>query len=1160
MKAAYVNFDVLVDRTPDGLSARVLSSPAGEAAVCFALPAELNAVATSGANWSGEAVHAAGIALFEAVFKGDLLACYRSSRARARNLGQSLRLRFRLGHARDLAWVPWEFLADPERGFLCQFADTTIVRYLELPEAAGSPKLELPLRILAVFSNPEDGIYPPIDVETEWRALQRAVDPLQKAGQVLIEPLYDARLEVLHERLQASRFHVLHFVGHSGLDSTGEEGLVVLEAGNSRSRPVSAGVFRALLADRDLRLVFLNACESARPGGQGLFSGVAQALVQAGVPAVVAMQFRIRDDAASTLAGAFYRGLALSQPVDAAMAEGRKSVVSFGGAEWATPVVFLRRQDGRIFAPPSPGLRERATRVVPGALVTVNQLLLMLAVYHVFFYFVDPLKYVFSFVGLAQVVLALLVHVIPDDWRELMLGPFRAPDGRLRGVTVAASALVSAALLLVAVLARPHVELMRIDGDVRPAFGSPELSIPWLPNVSQRYLCGINPDPDCEEPLPVSGYLRLRYVLGRNRVTSYSIRLTARPQYAVGFAKLRVDRAFEIDSAPDRAEHVDTYGVRIVSPAEARSGVLKGVVELHLVGRILATTHDEEPVLHALFETYRDDKGSFVRSTSAGLCAMVLLSIAALQRSLPAAEQATMPSGSCDCAGVEVNWLSQERRLDATAQAFEEALEASLRAAANWSSVRSSVLKSAEDLTSRSKGDGPAQVVLLTCDLATCPSQMAALSNFEILNARLVARPLYIFISNLKGTAQSGTTVAMAGDVPLPKEEMQHLLSELLNRQVSLHLVRVDEKDLPRVLADALIGETDAVAIFGDEPLPLVDDFRRQFKKTNEELFVLASGFPFASPRELRRASQVEIQYIRLEYPTDTFHRDVTSAPTEPGADSGTVGLAVPTSDTGGPRVALPLVFTNAKSLGRAVPDCCRLALRIAVGDAALATVRFPGPIEGMPISEVRNVLTYALLSSRTGGDPSIDERLRAAALAGYLTATEEVAATISRDLVLGSVGPMDDAEVVESIRQQIGTLPKPKLRPQFAADGPGMVDKGRRGAPATHSSVPAAAWEEVVRLLDMLSAVPTPAKVKPGAGLTCVYRYNPYLELAQVWSRHRQALEPGGPIKGEASSEYEGTRAQVLVVVVRMGVDIVDGTGLPLGPGLSTLPSESRP
>ncbi len=47
----YLNFDILLQRDQEGLSARVIVSPAGEAAVRFSLPPGLDAVAESGGQW-----------------------------------------------------------------------------------------------------------------------------------------------------------------------------------------------------------------------------------------------------------------------------------------------------------------------------------------------------------------------------------------------------------------------------------------------------------------------------------------------------------------------------------------------------------------------------------------------------------------------------------------------------------------------------------------------------------------------------------------------------------------------------------------------------------------------------------------------------------------------------------------------------------------------------------------------------------------------------------------------------------------------------------------------------------------------------------------------------------------------------------------------------
>jgi SAM-dependent methyltransferase len=77
---------------------------------------------------------------------------------------------------------------------------------------------------------------------------------------------------------------------------------------------------------------------------------VAQTLVQQGLAAVIAMQFEVSDIAAITLANEFYGALADGYPIEAAVAEARKAIFNAGNdTEWATPVLYLRATDGRLF-------------------------------------------------------------------------------------------------------------------------------------------------------------------------------------------------------------------------------------------------------------------------------------------------------------------------------------------------------------------------------------------------------------------------------------------------------------------------------------------------------------------------------------------------------------------------------------------------------------------------------------------------------------------------------------------------------------------------------------------------------------------------------------------------------------------------------------------
>jgi hypothetical protein len=76
---------------------------------------------------------------------------------------------------------------------------------------------------------------------------------------------------------------------------------------------------------------------------------MAQGLVQQDCTAVVAMQFPISDGAATTFTGEFYGALADGFPVDQAATSARKALIAEYAAEWATPVLFLRAPDGRVF-------------------------------------------------------------------------------------------------------------------------------------------------------------------------------------------------------------------------------------------------------------------------------------------------------------------------------------------------------------------------------------------------------------------------------------------------------------------------------------------------------------------------------------------------------------------------------------------------------------------------------------------------------------------------------------------------------------------------------------------------------------------------------------------------------------------------------------------
>ncbi len=349
MPTSYLRFDLLLDRNDAGYRARVLDSPVGQASAALELPPDF---APTAAGQTQTVLQATGRSLFAVLFRAEVENCYRRSLDSARRQDAGLRIRLRLADAPALDGWPWETLFDPQQQrFLGLASDTSLVRFLDLPVPESRPAVKPPLRMLVVIANPTDT--PPLDVEQEWARLAAAVEPLEMRGLLQLERLDQASLSGLQRRWRQQETHLLHFIGHGLFDPSAQQGFLLFEDDMRRSRPVNGQQLGALLGGRPPALVFLNACEGARSASGGAFRGVAQGLVQQGIPAVIAMQAAISDSAALALSQEFYGAIADGYAVDAALAEARKAVFAaqdVGGlAEWALPVLFMRTPDGRLF-------------------------------------------------------------------------------------------------------------------------------------------------------------------------------------------------------------------------------------------------------------------------------------------------------------------------------------------------------------------------------------------------------------------------------------------------------------------------------------------------------------------------------------------------------------------------------------------------------------------------------------------------------------------------------------------------------------------------------------------------------------------------------------------------------------------------------------------
>ncbi|MCB0190265.1 MAG: CHAT domain-containing protein, partial [Caldilineaceae bacterium] len=356
----------------DDYRVQVIASPDGEASGTFRLPPAIVAQKETlhlvgGAIRAFKLVGASssstrllepkqfGEALFSALFSGAIGECLRQSLALVAHQGKGLRLRFRLDEAPELAALPWEYLYDPvQQQYLVLTHQTPIVRYLALPQAENPLSVEGPLRILVLTADAVD--YARLNIAAEERRLRTALQELETQGRVEITWLANGTLTDLRRALRREEYHILHFIGHGWFaEESGyvDNGLLVVDE-MGRGVKASAEILGMNLHNHHaLRLVFLNACEGARLAAEESepFGGVAQHLVQQGIPAAIAMQFPVSDRAAIELTRAFFTALAAGAPIDSALTSARLAIYAQESVmEWGTPVLFLRSASGQLWS------------------------------------------------------------------------------------------------------------------------------------------------------------------------------------------------------------------------------------------------------------------------------------------------------------------------------------------------------------------------------------------------------------------------------------------------------------------------------------------------------------------------------------------------------------------------------------------------------------------------------------------------------------------------------------------------------------------------------------------------------------------------------------------------------------------------------------------
>ncbi|MEV8017075.1 CHAT domain-containing protein [Streptomyces sp. NPDC086554] len=261
---------------------------------------------------------------------------------------RGLRIRFDL--PQELRDLPLESLCAPPgmpQQSLALNHSYSLVRSLpggplgrRLPDAADEPSL---IRLLVACASPVDPGLAPLRADAEVAALRQELPEVAVQTTVLERTTRKSLEAALGAESDLPTAVLL--IAHGTYDQELGKGMVALETEGGGVDQVPADLLSGILLKAPgLRLVALNLCSGADSSLTEPFSGLAQALIGGGVPAVVAMRGRVSDLSAGQFGPELFKGLAANRTIDEAMGAARRRISHLPGhtaVEWATPALFL---------------------------------------------------------------------------------------------------------------------------------------------------------------------------------------------------------------------------------------------------------------------------------------------------------------------------------------------------------------------------------------------------------------------------------------------------------------------------------------------------------------------------------------------------------------------------------------------------------------------------------------------------------------------------------------------------------------------------------------------------------------------------------------------------------------------------------------------------
>jgi len=309
----------------------------------------IDQLASTGTSAGQSFLEATGALLFRQLFRDGVRDLWLHAQSEVDN-GSADGICVRLmTPAPAVASLPWEMLFDADRNVaFAGSVQTPLVRVEKLLRHVGHVRAlqtRLPLRLL--LATPEDPTGQ-LDSAGERQRLMAALAPLM--GSAVEVVTLDGRFSIvdLRDTLARTQPAIVHLVTHGQPD-----GVLLWQGGVPVITP-AASVRVALEGADSVRLVLLSACSTGQGSLQRSLASVGAQLLQAGLPAVIAMQFAIEEGVAGDFARFFYQELFTGRcpgAVHLAVNYARSNLYALDPASfgYGTPILWLNAPHGTIF-------------------------------------------------------------------------------------------------------------------------------------------------------------------------------------------------------------------------------------------------------------------------------------------------------------------------------------------------------------------------------------------------------------------------------------------------------------------------------------------------------------------------------------------------------------------------------------------------------------------------------------------------------------------------------------------------------------------------------------------------------------------------------------------------------------------------------------------